>query len=81
MAFLASLIEFILESYLFPNWKVASHGWIMTCTGLAFISFMLRIMAQRTAGQHFSHQVREKRESGHELVDWGVYRYIFWIHG
>jgi protein-S-isoprenylcysteine O-methyltransferase len=75
-AAIASWIEYWLESLLpFPVKKfqlsVFSLGCLLVIMGQAF-----RAAAMWTAKSNFSHLIMEKRESSHQLVQHGVYRYL-----
>lgn len=75
MAMVGSLIEYLVEIYLFPEMK---KHWAISNTGLAMVVIgeILRKLAIITAGRSFTHLIKRKKEEGHVLVTHGVYKYI-----
>ena len=78
IAIAAGILEFVLESVLFPYAKtgpvgdgMATLGLLLACGGQA-----LRMTAMWTAGSNFTHLVQEHRRDGHDLVERGVYRWL-----
>lgn len=68
----ASLIEYIMEAYFFPEFKkfniIAAAGLVM-----ALFGELIRKMAMFTAGTNFSHSISSQKSSEHYLVSHGIY--------
>jgi protein-S-isoprenylcysteine O-methyltransferase len=71
----ASWTEFFLESLVAPSLKTSLYTRLV---GLSFIVFgeIFRKLAMYTAGSNFNHFVQETRQSNHELVTKGIYRFV-----
>uniref|UniRef100_A0A0M3ICZ6 Protein-S-isoprenylcysteine O-methyltransferase n=2 Tax=Ascaris TaxID=6251 RepID=A0A0M3ICZ6_ASCLU len=74
IAALTSWVEFLVESYVFPQCKVL---WI-TCLGLVLVAAgeMLRKLAMIHARESFTHLVAVERRPEHVLVTSGVYAFV-----
>ncbi|CAL4064345.1 unnamed protein product, partial [Meganyctiphanes norvegica] len=74
VAMLASLLEFLLERWLFPDMK---QIWVISVLGviICFIGEGLRKSAIITASTNFNHIVQIDYNDGHQLVTWGIYKY------
>lgn len=67
--------EFWVELWLWPGLKTASWLWLAAALLLIVVGHVFRIGAMWTAKHHFTHQIRDDRHEGHELVTTGLYRY------
>lgn len=72
IALLAGWIEFWIESILFPDLKLSSMSIII---GLILVlgGQVVRHLAMRTCGEHFSHFIADERSEKHKLVTNGIY--------
>lgn len=73
-----AIFECLLESWLFPRWKMFNNSSIKrTVIIIGFVLVLLgqlvRSLAMHTAGKSFSHIVKVEREVDHKLVTQGVY--------
>ncbi|KAL1807548.1 hypothetical protein DCAR_0726926 [Daucus carota subsp. sativus] len=75
VAMIFSLLEYLVEIYLFPGLK--EHWWISNF-GLAMVVIgeSIRKLAIITAGRAFTHQIKVDHEEHHELVRHGVYGFV-----
>lgn len=94
-AHLISILEIMVESYFFPNWKTVQHGFLYKfCTvvgaGCVIVGQYVRSSAMITAGSSFSHVVKTKKNTDHTLIRHGVYAwfrhpsyfgYFWWAFG
>ncbi|KAF1316287.1 Isoprenylcysteine carboxyl methyltransferase, partial [Globisporangium splendens] len=75
IALAGSCVEFWLEFYLTPAWKVHTSvlvtGLVIVCFGQSF-----RIAAMATAASNFSHRIEYQKRQEHVLVTHGVYKYV-----
>uniref|UniRef100_A0A0B6ZTA6 Protein-S-isoprenylcysteine O-methyltransferase n=1 Tax=Arion vulgaris TaxID=1028688 RepID=A0A0B6ZTA6_9EUPU len=84
MAAVASCLEFVIESLIFPDLKqlhwVSLLGVVMTVGGE-----FLRKMSMFTAKTNFNHHIQHTKQDGHILITEGVYRlfrhpsYVGWF--
>lgn len=67
-----SFVEYILEAYLFPNYKKFN---VISMVGLlvAISGEIIRKLAMFTAGRNFSHTIKLTKSSEHKLVTHGIY--------
>ena len=74
MAMLFSLLEYFIESFLFPGLK--EHWWVSNL-GLAvvIVDEIIRKTSIITAGQAFTHLIRINHEQ-HKLINHGIYRCV-----
>ncbi|PIA47189.1 hypothetical protein AQUCO_01400105v1 [Aquilegia coerulea] len=73
MAF--SIVEYVLEIYLFPQMK--EYWWISNIgLCLVLIGEVIRKLAIITAGRAFTHMIRTRHDDHHQLITHGIYRYI-----
>ncbi|KAK3581794.1 hypothetical protein CHS0354_025998 [Potamilus streckersoni] len=85
LAALCSLIEFVLEIYIFPGLKQLSY---ISIIGLCLVvgGDTLRKASMYTASTNFNHYVQYEKHEGHILVTWGVYSlfrhpaYVGWFY-
>ncbi|KAF8411994.1 hypothetical protein HHK36_004553 [Tetracentron sinense] len=70
-----SLLEYMLEIFLFPGLK---EFWWISNIGLALVIIgeIIRKTAILTAGNAFTHIIRIHHEDHHELVTHGIYRFV-----
>lgn len=74
-AFVASLIEFAIESWFWPAlkdylWPIKIVGFFVMMTGI-----VVRILAMSTARESFNHIVQHQRADDHSLITTGIYGY------
>lgn len=71
IAALCSVLEFLVERWLFPELKLCCFGYL----GLAvcLLGEVVRKVAMLTAGSNFNHIIQMQREEGHVLVTHGIY--------
>ena len=71
-AFLASLSEYLLEVYMWPDMKLPN---IATNIGITLVIFgeSLRKASMWTAKSNFNHYIQFEKEADHQLVTHGVY--------
>lgn len=75
LAVLFSCVEFFLELYLVPGWKL--HPVVRPLgIALVLVGQTVRVAAISTAASNFSHRIEYCKRRDHELVTHGVYRYI-----
>ncbi|KAI8335043.1 Isoprenylcysteine carboxyl methyltransferase family-domain-containing protein [Chlamydoabsidia padenii] len=69
----ASLIEFIVEYYFFPNWKTFG---LLNYIGLllVIVGQTARTTAMFSARHNFSHKIVDYKAPDHQLVQHGIYR-------
>ncbi|ETN01328.1 hypothetical protein PPTG_17442 [Phytophthora nicotianae INRA-310] len=75
LAVLLSCLEFFLELYFVPGWKL--HAFVRP-VGIALVIMgqFFRVSAMSTAASNFSHRIEYFKREEHELVTHGVYRFI-----
>ncbi|RQM16877.1 hypothetical protein DD237_004863 [Peronospora effusa] len=75
LAVLLSCVEFWLEFYFVPMWKL--HSFVRP-VGMAFVigGQSFRVAAMSTAANNFSHRIEYFKRKEHRLVTHGVYRFI-----
>ena len=75
LALICSLLEYLLEIFLFPGlkefWWISNLGLVMVVIGE-----IIRKIAILTASQAFTHMIRIHRDEQHKLVTYGVYRFV-----
>lgn len=71
------IIEFLIESYIFGDFKTSFKSVIMW-VGFLFIivGLTIRVLAETTAKKAFTHHVAQKRVEEHKLITHGVYKYF-----
>ncbi|KAK1938984.1 Protein-S-isoprenylcysteine O-methyltransferase [Phytophthora citrophthora] len=75
LAVLFSIVEFFLELYFVPGWKL--HPLVRPVgIALVIIGQFFRVSAMSTAASNFSHRIEYFKRKEHELVTHGVYRFI-----
>ncbi|OHT05279.1 putative protein-S-isoprenylcysteine O-methyltransferase [Tritrichomonas foetus] len=76
-AFSFGVAEFIIEFYLFGENKINLHN-ITLWTGLvlSIVGLAIRILAELTAKQSFTHHIAYKHEPQHKLITHGIYGVI-----
>ncbi|KAL6072782.1 Protein-S-isoprenylcysteine O-methyltransferase [Balamuthia mandrillaris] len=72
-AIVASLVEYLIEWYLFPEglktfWPVVYVGVLVALFGQA-----IRLLALITAAHNFTHEIAEEKKKEHVLVTTGIY--------
>ncbi|XP_020580360.1 probable protein-S-isoprenylcysteine O-methyltransferase [Phalaenopsis equestris] len=74
-AMLFALLEYFIEIYLFPElkdlWWISSVGSVMVLVGE-----IIRKTGILTAGRSFTHIIRVYFGEHHELITWGIYRFM-----
>lgn len=75
LAMIFSLLEYLIEIYLFPGLK--EHWWASNF-GLAMVVIgeIIRKLAIITAGRAFTHLIKIYHEEHHSLVTHGIYRFV-----
>ncbi|CAH0477587.1 unnamed protein product [Peronospora belbahrii] len=75
LAVFLSSIEFWLELYFVPDWKLHS---LVRPVGMGFVitGQFFRVAAMSTAATNFSHRIEYLKRKDHQLVTHGVYRFI-----
>ncbi|KAF7811530.1 protein-S-isoprenylcysteine O-methyltransferase A [Senna tora] len=75
LAMLFSLLEYVVEISLFPEWK---EQWVISDLGLAMVVIgeIMRKMAIITAGQAFTHLIKIYHEEQHHLITHGIYKFV-----
>ncbi|KAK8887873.1 hypothetical protein M9Y10_038932 [Tritrichomonas musculus] len=76
-AFSFGIGEFFIESYLFGDSKTDFHNWVLWAG--AFITIFglgIRILAELTAKQAFTHYIATEKDPRHKLVTSGIYHFI-----
>ncbi|KAJ1958543.1 farnesyl cysteine-carboxyl methyltransferase [Linderina pennispora] len=73
-AMLVSIAEYCIESYLCGSSKAPG---VVTCAGLvmAVLGQAMRTLAMVTAKSSFNHYIANRKESDHQLITHGVYKY------
>ncbi|KAJ1942304.1 farnesyl cysteine-carboxyl methyltransferase [Linderina macrospora] len=73
-AMLVSIAEYCIESYFCKSSKAPG---VVTCAGLILAAFgqTMRTLAMVTAKSSFNHYIANRKESDHQLITHGVYRY------
>lgn len=75
-ALAAGVLEYAVESFLFPSLKYPACSWLMYLgLALTVAGQLVRTLAMFTAAANFTHIVAETREPNHQLVTHGIYRY------
>ncbi|KAG9138208.1 hypothetical protein Leryth_001434 [Lithospermum erythrorhizon] len=75
LAMICSLIEYVVEIYVFPGLK---EYWWLSNVGLVMVIIgeIIRKAAIITAGRSFTHLIKVHHEDHHKLVIHGVYGYV-----
>ena len=79
IALAAACVEYVLELYAFPSWKLGeSARFALSLGGLAVAvaGLAVRVVSMVQAGRAFTHVVAEERRPEHDLVTSGLYRYV-----
>jgi len=71
-AFIAAVIEFWLEWYLF-GWMKLSRPLFLFALLVVVVFQVIRTVAMCTAASNFTHQIAEHKTESHELVTTGIY--------
>lgn len=75
LAMILSVLEYLLELYLFPalkeHWWISNSGLLMVIVGE-----IIRKLAIITAGRAFTHLIQRHHEEHHNLVTHGVYSIV-----
>lgn len=75
IAMVGAVIEYLVESYLFPSLKVL--GPLNLIAFISVVAFQaLRTSAMCTAASNFSHMVQFRKDKHHVLVTHGIYSYL-----
>ncbi|CAG0916933.1 unnamed protein product [Notodromas monacha] len=72
IASVAALVEFVLELYVIPAWKVNDFC-LMLGLCMCLAGETVRKLAIVTAGSNFNHIVQTDKKVGHELITSGIY--------
>jgi len=74
MAIVGSVLEFLVEYWLFPSLKFL---WLLTWLGIivALAGQVVRLLALFTAQHNFTHDIAEEKKEEHYLVTNGIYQY------
>lgn len=75
IAFVASQVEFWVETICFPHWKMW-QGSIALGIFCILLGHFFRIGAMWTAKSNFSHIIETSKRKEHMLITHGVYRYV-----
>lgn len=75
MAVVISAVEFWVELYFAPGWKLHPLVWPLGI-GLVVLGQCFRVSAMSTAASNFSHRIEYLKRKEHKLVTYGVYRFI-----
>ena len=76
-AFSFGIAEFFIESYLFGSSKTDIHNPILWYGALiTLIGLLIRILAEMTAKQSFTHYIATEKDPRHNLVTNGIYHFI-----
>ncbi|KAL1925575.1 uncharacterized protein VTP21DRAFT_458 [Calcarisporiella thermophila] len=72
----AGIVEFLVELYLFPQWKRGFS--IISWTGffILLIGQVARTLAMLHAKSNFSHQIVDFKTPHHQLVTTGIFKYL-----
>lgn len=75
IAISGSFVEYLIEAYLFPEFKKLN---LIAAIGLSLALFgeIIRKTAMFTAGKNFSHSISSRKNSEHHLVTHGIYALI-----
>lgn len=74
-AHILAILECLIETYFFPNWKLFTYSKIIITIGalLLIMGQIVRSLAMFTAGNSFSHIVKTKKDDDHILVTNGIF--------
>ena len=76
-AFSFGLAEYFIEIYLFDVWKSDIHSFVLWFGAfLILFGLFLRVLAECTAKQAFTHYIAEKKDPNHLLVTNGIYHFV-----
>lgn len=76
-AFSFGLAEYFIEIYLFDVWKSDIHSFVLWLGAfLILFGLFLRVLAECTAKQAFTHYIAEKKDPNHLLVTNGIYHFV-----
>jgi len=75
IALLAGVVEFLIESFLFPSFKRSTIGEVVSWVGLLLVigGQAVRSISMFTAASNFTHQVAETKQPNHQLITHGIY--------
>lgn len=85
-ALLVSLLEYLLEGYLLPQWKFAYPPLAYIGFGVCLTGEAIRKVAMFTAGRNFTHVIADEHQPDHFLVTDGIYgiwrhpSYVGWFY-
>jgi len=74
IAMIICILEYWIEWYFFPSLKANFYLYFPALICVLFFQF-IRSLSMFTAGEHFHHSIRFKREEKHKLVTHGIYAY------
>mmetsp|Transcript_18687 Transcript_18687/g.52514 ORF Transcript_18687/g.52514 Transcript_18687/m.52514 type:complete len:196 (-) Transcript_18687:848-1435(-) len=69
------LLEFWLESWLWPQLKQLTSISLLGLV-LAVLGETIRKAGMVTAGRNFTHTIQSQKSPQHQLVTWGIYRFV-----
>lgn len=75
MALLISWVEFWIEFFFAPGWKLHTSVLIAGVV-IVLVGQALRVAAMWTAAANFSHRIEYQKRQEHVLVTHGVYRFV-----
>ena len=75
MALIATLVEYFIESLLFPGMK-GSRFFVTVGFIVALSGQVIRTLAMYSAGRNFTHMIAEEKKDTHKLVTVGIYQYV-----
>lgn len=75
IALVGSWIEFWIEFFFTPSWKLHSSV-LLAGLAIVFLGQAFRIAAMWTAASNFSHRIEYQKRQEHVLVTHGVYRFV-----
>eukprot|EP01059_Diplonema_ambulator_P011721 TRINITY_DN21769_c0_g2_i1.p1 TRINITY_DN21769_c0_g2~~TRINITY_DN21769_c0_g2_i1.p1 ORF type:complete len:303 (+),score=33.62 TRINITY_DN21769_c0_g2_i1:47-955(+) len=77
IAIATGIVEFLLESYLFPQSKELFGTTVPLVSGILMSLFaVIRIVSMAQCGSNFSHIIEHSHRPSHTLVTTGLYRYL-----
>lgn len=76
-AHILAILECLLESYFFPDWKTFTYSKVIIAFGclLLIMGQIIRSLAMFTAGRSFSHIIQTEKIDDHILVTNGIYSF------
>ncbi|KAI9350147.1 Isoprenylcysteine carboxyl methyltransferase family-domain-containing protein [Obelidium mucronatum] len=74
-ALVFGLVEYFVESYFWPQYKLLDKWTILGCFLVLFFQ-SLRSFAMMNAGANFTHLISFRKEDDHVLVKDGIYKYL-----